>query len=195
VRKKRRKIRGKAMKIALTEREEFKLKAAEFLLEKLKEIHDREGHIRGELYFDVEVYVESFLFHIIGTLDAFLQYLNSIYNLGIKIKEVSLSKINEECKDKNIKIKAVKELNRLYGDINSWLWQLNNLRNHCGHRSVIPKHIKLELPSAKVSVHLLKDLLHPEEGPMEEDALTYLENCLENMRSLLKGLHSKIDKP
>lgn len=75
------------MENALREREEFKLKAAKFLLGKLKKIQDRDGHIKGKSYFDAEVYVESFLFHIIGSIDAFLQYLNSIYNLKILIKE------------------------------------------------------------------------------------------------------------
>ncbi len=83
---------------------------------------------------------ESFLFHLIGAKDSFLQELNAAYKLDLPIKQVIETHLQKALKEKTISSPALTTIVRLEEDETSWLAIGIELRHQGMHRSNIPRH-------------------------------------------------------
>lgn len=102
----------------------------------LKEIQALEGH--GGHDFD-RAHQESFLYHLLGAKDAFLQELNVYYNTGLHPEAVTAGRLRDVLLKNG---KQSEELARLYileNDENSWLSQAKAMRDHATHISGVPR--------------------------------------------------------
>ena len=101
------------------ERTNAKLRYARVHLEELRS-HQRKGS--GD---DFErSHQESFLFHLLGARDAFLQELNLYYNCGLELHKVRTSSLNQKLDKMGIRCP---ELNKLILYVNSYLFRWDDI--------------------------------------------------------------------
>ena len=117
---------------ASTDRTDSKLRYAVIHFEELEGV-DRRGED-----FD-RSHQESFLFHLHGVRDAFLQELNIKFDCGLPIHQVDKKRLNNVLGKKEIESKALAKLNELESDEDSWLTCINEMRHHSPHRNSIPR--------------------------------------------------------
>jgi hypothetical protein len=77
---------------------------------------------------------ESFLFHLLGTIDAFLQELNIHYKCHLPPKKVNRNILEAKLKKMVMKSAELEELSTLIEDHTSWLSLAKELRDHATHR-------------------------------------------------------------
>ncbi len=115
---------------------EEKLKAAEYFLNKLKELEKESGHLASADLFLVLVNLDGFLFETIAAKDMFLQEININFNGDLPSNKVNEDRlINSETLEEKAK-SVVKQIKQVLSNKNSWLWRLNNYRNATAHRSL-----------------------------------------------------------
>ena len=117
---------------ASQDRTDAKLRYAAIHLEELKGVERR-----GE-DFD-RSHQESFLFHLHGARDAFLQELNIKFDCDLPINRVDMRNLNKKLEKKGIESKALAKLKELESDNESWLSCMNEMRHHSTHRHSIPR--------------------------------------------------------
>lgn len=161
------------------ERTAAKIRYARLHLDELRR-YERKGS--GD---DFErAHMESFLFHLFGTRDAFLQELNLYYGLGLELHQVIPKQIRDRLKKRGIDCPEFTKLMELENDPNEWLSQAKEMRDHSTHRRSVPRvfHIGGEDDEEVY-------LRHPQTGrSLDEDyADTFGTWCLK-MEELLENL-------
>lgn len=127
---------------------------------------------------------ESFLFHLIGAKDSFLQEVNAAYKLELPIKQVKETNLQKALKEKTISSPALTTIVELEKEKNSWLALAIELRHQGTHRSNIPRHFyKGGEYNGKV---FFTNLLTAQQ--METDIPEFLRQSLNNMAELLQQL-------
>jgi len=175
---------------------EEKLKAAEYFLNKLKELEKNARHLSSADPFLTRVNLDGLFFEVIASKDLFLQVVNKLFNAGLRSGEVNedklfTSNIEQKAKDAVLKIK------RLFSDESSWLKRLNNYRNVTSHRALLSRHIKIELRVGTSgepprSIHLFLDPDDPSKGAYPQEIIPYCEESLKKMREFLEELYTNI---
>ena len=127
-------------------------------------------------------HVESFLFHLIGAKDSFLQEINAAYELGLRFKDVTEKRLGSKLEVKAVESPALKEIVRLEVDKASWLAQAIELRNHGTHRFHISRNFH-----KGGKYHDKVFLTNPLTGQqIETDIPVLLQEYLTNMEDLLQ---------
>ena len=152
----------------------------------------------SEIRVKTEMEIDCFLANIIGAKDSLLVQINQKLGLGLPIEEAKISNLNP-------KLKAINkgfllELNTLCSQTDSWIWLLNELRNHSLHRAMINKRASVQVHeninsntsvSAKPEVYLLINPRDINKVPMNKSAVTYLQESLQQMRDLIEAIRNK----
>lgn len=166
-------------------RTDAKLKYARVHLEELRN-HNRRG--TGD---DFErAHQESFLYHLLGAIDAFLQELNGYYDCGLSPSRVRRQTLSREMEKRGVTSLALKELDGLASNSKSWLSVAKELRDHVTHRkSVTMKffvggerdgEVEFEDPRTR--------------NPIRGDILDAFELWQTEMETLLSGLREGVIK-
>lgn len=130
---------------------------------------------------------ESFLFHLIGAKDSFLQEVNAVYKL-LPIKQVREATLQKKLEEKALESPALTRIVALKNEKTSWLALAIELRDHGTHRSNIPRHFyRGGEYNSKV---FFTNLLTGQE--METDIPGFLRQCLNNMAELLQQLRATL---
>jgi len=96
---------------------------------------------------------EAFLTQLFGSYNAFLQELNVLLGCGLKEEGVSLGKMRDALKKKNLTSTVLRELFDLDRDSNSWFRQAKDYRDRIMHISGIPLAFHLGGPKdGKVAI-------------------------------------------
>lgn len=82
---------------------------------------------------------ESFLYHLFGVRDAFLQELNLYYGCGLEIHEVNVLRLRGALKAKDLTSPELDEIARSEKDEASWLHDAKEMRDHSTHRHSVPR--------------------------------------------------------
>ncbi len=77
---------------------------------------------------------ESFLFHLFGVRDAFLQELNLYYKCELEIKDINERKLRKTLNSKGINSPELEEITSLESEEGSWLFIAKEMRDHSTHR-------------------------------------------------------------
>jgi len=182
----------------LEDRIKFKLYAAERHLMKLKEIEKVHNSILKDR-INAEMEIDCFFAQTIGAKDSLLIHINEKLNLGIPIEDVNLESINAKIK-RTDKQPVLDELNKLSSKPKSWLYLLNNLRNHSMHRSMLLKHVSVGIfensntrysHTSKPKVSFLINSLNGNKVTMDKTVTEYLEESLDRMKNLIKRIRKK----
>lgn len=183
----------------LSNRVNFKLFAAEQHLNRLKDIENNYGGIMGNRRIYAEMEIDCFIAQIIGAKDSLLVQINQKLGLGLPIEEAKIQNLNPKLKSIN-KGFLLTELNTLCSEKDSWLWLLNELRNHSLHRRMINKRASVQIDeninsntsvSARPEVYFLINPRDIIKVPMNKRAITYLEESLQQMRDLIEAIRNK----
>ena len=163
------------------ERTNAKLRYARVHLDELRS-HQRKGS--GD---DFErSHIESFLFHLFGARDAFLQELNLYYNCRLRLHEVTEGKLNKKLSEMDVGCPELDKLSRYEKDPECWLHAVREMRNHSTHRRSVPRAFDVGgKDDGKVS---LRD---PRSGKLiEKDYADTFEEWFSEMGTLLNDLRN-----
>lgn len=141
---------------ALRERTDAKLRYAEVHLNELVEIQ-----VLGGNDFD-RAHQESFLYHLIGTKDAFIQELNIYYGADLPESDLTVGKLRVFMKSQSKSYSELTTIFNLESDETSWLSQAVVMRDHSTHISNIPRayhvggeyHQQVHLKNPKTGVQI-----------------------------------------
>lgn len=122
----------------LIERTDAKLRYAKIHLEELVN-HLKVAH--GDDFG--RSHEESFLFHLFGARDAFLQELNSYYGFNFPEKDVQIRSLKKEADKLGGIYPEVNYIEQLERDSSSWLSKAKEWRNHSTHRNNLVHHYYL----------------------------------------------------
>lgn len=126
---------------------------------------------------------ESFLYHLLGARDAFLQELNVYYSVGLPIDQVSPGQLRSALENSGRKSEELSQLYALENDSGSWLSHAKEMRDYATHISGVPRsfhmggedHGKVFLKSPKSSIDATEHF--PEQfGKWLENMQTFLED-------------------
>ena len=112
---------------SLQDRTDTKLRYAGVHLDELKSQEPLSGED-----FD-RAHQESFLYHLLGTRDAFLAELNHYYGAGVAHDALSLGKIRNALKKAGITSSELRRLFELEQDESSWYCMAKDMRDHSTH--------------------------------------------------------------
>ena len=115
------------------DRTDAKLRYAEIHLDELKN-HEPLG---GD-DFD-RAHQESFLFHLLGAIDAFLFELKESYDLNFDLNEISFPRLKKQLKKLQINIPEIDTILALRNDNESWLFDATCMRNYSTHVSSLSR--------------------------------------------------------
>jgi hypothetical protein len=121
---------------SLIDRTEFKIKYALVHLNELKTYKNRGSGDDFE-----RSHHESYLFHLHGVLDAFLQEINLYYDLKLYPNQVKMRKLKNQLKKDRKVCPELEKINELEGTQNSWLRIIKEMRHHSTHRYHIVRHV------------------------------------------------------
>lgn len=117
----------------LRARADSKLRFAKIYLDELKSIGKPSGN-------DIDrAHQESFLYHLVGAKEAFVQELNIYYAGGLDQNSVSPGALRNELNKKGIKSEELAEIYRLENDESSWLFHAKEMRDHSTHVNGVPR--------------------------------------------------------
>ena len=138
----------------LQERTDAKLRYARVHLDELK----TQGPPSGD-DFD-RAHQESFLFHLLGTRDAFLAELNHYYQAGLVPDTLSPGQIRNALREQGITSSELRTLYELEQDESSWYCKAKDMRDHSTHVQGVPRayflggedHQKVKLKNPRTGV-------------------------------------------
>jgi len=172
------------------QRVQFKLDAARYFLDRLKELEQKAGSLVGPgiKRHDVELNLDAFLYEVVGALDPLLQEINVAFRLGLKPQEVDMSKIIPKLPEGS---QLRKTLGKVDGDTQGWFWRLREYRNHSAHRRIIGFLITLVVGGGKGDggVYLHKDPLDTSKGGTDEEVIQYCHNSIKRMEYLIDEIY------
>ncbi len=135
-------------------------------------------------------HVESFLFHLFGARDAFLQELNLYYGCQLPVHKVTMPSMQDWLKKKGVDSPELYDLHNLENSQGSWLNDAKEMRDHSTHRNSIPRVFFVGGVEDR-QVHLK----NPKTGKsLEEDYILSFEKWLTKMDELLNNLRNRIMK-
>lgn len=119
----------------MTEKELENLKARTDAKLRFAKVHLQELLSQTELSGDDfdRAHQESYLYHLLGAKDAFLQELNAYYQCNLPAINLTVGKLRDSLKDKNLESPELKELYELGKNTNSWLSHAKEMRNYSTH--------------------------------------------------------------
>ena len=135
---------------------------------------------------------ESFLFHLIGTKDSFLQEINAAYKLELPLYKVKEDELRRALKANSVESPALNEIVRLEEKLEvdkaGWLAVAIEIRNRGTHRSNIPRILHGSTRKENVYENKAKVFLtNPLTGqPIETDIPVLLQEYLTNMEDLIQ---------
>lgn len=141
-------------------RTDAKLRYAAVHLEELQTTHI------GGNDFDI-AHQESFLFQLLGVIDAFLQEINVYYQCGLSLKEVRRVTLKKKLKELGRNCPEFDEIRSLEQSEASWLGIAKEMRDHSTHRHHVPRsyhlggehHRKIFLRNPRTGENVEKDLI------------------------------------
>lgn len=168
-----------------SDRTDAKLNYARVHLEELRD-HNRRG--TGD---DFErAHQESFLYHLLGAIDAFLQELNVYYECGLSARRVRGKTLRRELEKRGVTSPELEKLDGLASNSKSWLSVAKELRDHATHRKAVTRkffvggerdgEIEFEDPRTR--------------DPIRGDIFDAFELWQQEMETLLSGLRDEIIK-
>jgi len=142
----------------------------------------KRGRSNGDV-FD-RAHHESFLYHLFGAKDSFLQELNTYYSFGLPQNGVTSNNLKQKADSKGIDCKELTALTELEGDANSWMSHAKDMRHHSTHVGGVPRTFfaggeedgQVWLKNPKTGVEI------------EIDSLKAIELWFVNMQDLLEEL-------
>jgi hypothetical protein len=186
----------------LEDRVKFKLYAAEQHLNELKNIKQKYGSIMGppEIRIKTELEIDCFLAQIIGAKDSLLVQINYKLGLKIPIEDVTLETVNAGLNDIN-KGYLLEHLNNLASKKTSWLWLLNEIRNHSLHRERIPRLVHVNIienannntSHSDQTVHFVENARTKDNPFLQKDIILFLHESLDRMRNLIDNTRKKLN--
>jgi len=166
---------------AARSRTDAKLRYAAVHLDELRRIERRGDEFE-------RAHQESFLFHLHGTRDAFLQELNVYYGFGLPLNEVKRWKIEKTLKDTGKTSRALDHLVNIESDPDNWINCAKEMRDHSTHRHSVPR-----LSHVGGERHGEVFLLDTRSGkPVEKDYLKLFETWLVSMTELISELRKLV---
>ncbi len=162
----------------LQERTDAKLRYARVHLDELKSQEPPSGND-----FD-KAHQESFLFHLLGSRDAFLAELNHYYRAGVAPDALTPGKIREVLKEQGVSSPELRTLYELEQDESSWYSRAKDMRDHSTHVQGVPRAYFLGGEN-----HQKVKLKHPRTGQLtERHFILEFEDWLNAMESLVLSL-------
>ena len=117
----------------LRSRADAKLRFSEIYLEILETMSKPSGR-------DIDrAHQESFLYHLLGAKDAFVQELNIYYDTKLDQSSVSPGAIRNELMKNCLKSNELSEIYTLENDSSSWLFHAKEMRDHSTHVAGVPR--------------------------------------------------------
>lgn len=163
---------------AARDRTEAKLRYAEIHLNELRTDERRGGD------FD-RAHLESFLFHLFGARDAFLQEINVLRACGLPLQEVTRGKLVKWMSDHGQYCSALERLAAVEGDEKGWLSAMKAMRDHSTHRHAVGRNFQMNLGGGDLTV-FFKD---PRSSEIhDQEYMDQFVSWLESMRQLIKEL-------
>jgi len=127
---------------------------------------------------------ESFLYHLFGARDSFLQELNLYYRCGLPPDKVRVDSIRRNLNKRGLSSLELNEITQLEDLQGSWLNDAKEMRDHATHRRSIPRSLYIGGPEDG-QVHLK----NPRSGQnTEQDYLPLFEDWCKEMEQLLNRL-------
>ena len=166
---------------SLRSRSEAKLNYASVHLDELK----AHGTLGGD---DFErAHHESFLFHLLGVIDAFLAEVNFHYSAGLDDHDLSIGKLRNALQRQEITCQALKLLYELGQDKASWYSEAKAMRDHVAHIKAPPRRMLVGDDDESVQ------LRSPITGELHQSSSVQLfESWLASMRALLSQLRASL---
>ena len=103
----------------------------------LEELKDHRARGSGDTF--ERAHQESFLFHLVGVRDAFLQELNVFYGCDLDPQKVTTRNLGERLSAAENRSPELEELLEIESNSKSWLSVAKEMRNHTAHRQSIPR--------------------------------------------------------
>ena len=163
------------------ERTNAKLRYARIHLKELR-LYQRKGS--GD---DFErSHQESFLFHLFGAFDAFLQELNLYFNCRLELHKVTVHNLKIKSSEMGIECPELDKLSQYEKNPECWLYVVKEMRNHSTHRRSVPRVFEVGgEDDGKVS------LCDPQSGKLiEKDYADAFEEWCSEMETLLNDLRN-----
>ena len=114
-------------------RADAKLRYAKIYLDELISIGKPSGK-------DIDrAHQESFLYHLLGAKEAFIQELNIYYSGGLNQNSVSPGALREKLSKEGKKSRELAEIYILENNNSSWLFHAKEMRDHSTHVSGVPR--------------------------------------------------------
>ncbi len=82
---------------------------------------------------------ESFLYHLLGAKEAFIQELNVYYSAGLYQNSVTPGAIRNVLRERGIQSVELAEIYNLEDDGSSWLFHAKEMRDHSTHIDGVPR--------------------------------------------------------
>ncbi len=133
---------------------------------------------------------ESYLFHLYGVRDAFLQEINLYYDINLSPEKVTMSSLNDQLKKGHKVCPELEKINKLEGNQNSWLGIIKEMRHHSTHRYHINRHVYAGgQDDGRV------ELVNPRSREKSnQDVLEDFEEWQQEKEKLIKGLRETATK-
>ena len=172
---------------SLQERTDAKLRYARVHLDELKSQGPPSGND-----FD-KAHQESFLFHLLGTRDAFLAELNHYYRAGVAPDGLALGRIRAALKEQGTTSSELRTLYELEQDESSWYCKAKDMRDHSTHVQGVPRayflggenHQKVKLKNPRTGLLTERHFIFEFDDwlyQMETLVLSLRESALSNVR-------------
>ncbi len=131
---------------------------------------------------------ESFLFHLFGVRDAFLQEINSSHNAGLSMRNVTKHALIEKLESMGVSSAALSALVKLEKDDKSWLSIAGRFRHRFTHQDDVARQYVID--GANGDPVFLKD---PQTGRLiETDFVRLFGEWLEKMQAFVKETRDKL---
>ena len=187
-------------------RVQFKLWAAKYFLSKLVKLEKDSGSIAyPSVKEEADLYLDAFLYEVIGAFDTLLQEINIAFECNLDIEDVKMDTVIPKMPNGS---KVLEKLGRLNGDSNGWFWKLREYRNHSAHRSVISlystgtvrakptestddpriRHLEVDRITA---TYLIDDPRDIDSGKSEQEVIPYCSKSINNMANLITEIYEK----
>ena len=148
----------------------------------LDELQKYEGKVSNDNF--ERAHQESFLFHLYGVRDAFLQELNLKYVFGLEPDKVNMTKLLKKAGKMKIKCFELERIKFLEEDPESWLSYVQELRHYQMHRNTIIRHFNIGGENHKKVFYI-----HPKTGEkVTKDIFECFEDWYLKMGKLITEL-------
>lgn len=130
---------------------------------------------------------ESFLFHLVGAKDSFLQEINYALTLGLPEHRVTEENLRTTLNKRGKNCQALDEIETLENDGGSWMNLATWFRNQGTHRANIRRLFRRGGEKESVS------FTNPYTGqPMNQTITEFLSDCFEKMVELIPRLRATL---